>query len=161
MDGEVQLSSQTRSPAGSQTANQTVGAFFFLSLSIFFFFFFFYAKSPYGYGMLTPARCAGNNTITFLSRQQLSGYVSAWFTEEKNPNIPSLVEIWWSRIHIDQSLEFPPHRVPGDGAAAAADDVDDDDDGDDNGVCQRLGLCGQGESSICSTGLQSPSFWLM
>lgn len=36
-----------------------------------------------------------------------------------------------------------------------------DDYEDDDGVCQRLGLCGQGESSIHSTGLQSPSFWLM
>lgn len=35
-------------------------------------------------------------------------------------------------------------------------------DGDDGVfVCQRLGLCGQGESSFNSTGLQSPSFWLM
>lgn len=30
----------------------------------------------------------------------------------------------------------------------------------DDGVCQKLGLCGQGESSVCSTGLQSPSLWL-
>lgn len=48
----------------------------------------------------------------------------------------------------------PPHEDP-------PPHYNDDGGDDDDAVCQRLGLCGQGESSVRSTGLQSPSFWLM
>lgn len=120
--------------------------------------------SLYGYWMLTPARYAGNYSGAATSpdteRQQMIGYVSG-VTIDKTHRIPSLpcLEVTCSsstddisRIH--RCLEFLLHRVPADGAG-------DYDDHDDDGVCQRLGLCGQGESSIHSTGLQSPSFWLM
>lgn len=115
---------------------------------------------PHGSGMLTPARYAGNSgraasqTPPDAGRRRISGYVSAWTHIKPLPFLH--YPLWKQNLvvqktfpeSIGQALGFPPHRVPGDGA-------------DDDGVCQRLGLCGQGESSIRSTGLQSPSFWLM
>lgn len=81
--------------------------------------------------------------------------------EEKSPSAAGRGSTTW--VCMDHLKPPEPPRTEGSwaGGVRRLFVLHDDDDDDEDGVwCQRLGLWGQGESSLLSTGLQSPSFWL-